>query len=261
MTRLSILGRTLPVLGLIAAGVGLGASAAHATSFARACKHPGWVTSDPSGGTSIGTHYYASNNMWAASGYDVSQTMKVCSPGNWAVRTRADNRSGDGAVKTYPNVHRDYHNWGTGHEPKISAFSSLSSTFASRSPHVGIYNGAYDIWINGVADGGSTELMIWTDNHRQVPAGRVVKKGLEFSRRTWKLWATDDHRYLAFVPNKPIRHGSMALKKRLGWLASHGYLPHGSTLGQVDFGYEIVSTNGVFHKFKIDRFKVTSSRK
>ena len=72
--------------------------------------------------------------------------------GNWSVTATADNSSGDGAVKTYPNVHRDYHNWNAGHE-RSSARSrrSIRSTFASRSPHVGIYDGAYDIWMNGVA--------------------------------------------------------------------------------------------------------------
>lgn len=261
MIRLSTLGRTLPVLGLLAVTIGLGASSADARDLARPCRHPEFVTSDPDGGQSIGKHYYAHNNMWNAGGYNVSQTMRVCSPGNWSVSARADNKSHDGAVKTYPNVHRDYHDWGTGHEPKLSAFRSISSTFASRSPGVGIYNGAYDIWINGVADSGSTELMIWTDNHRQVPAGRVVRKGLKFSNRTWKLWATDDHRYLAFVANKRISHGKISLKKRFAYLTRHGFLPKGSTLGQVCFGYEIVSTKGTFHKFKIDRFTVRSSRK
>ena len=260
MTRHSIPGRLLPVLGLIATASVLGASSADAQDLARPCKHPSFVTSAPDGGRSFG-RYYAHNNMWNAGGYNVSQTMRVCSPGNWSVSAKADNKSGDGAVKTYPNVHRDYHNWGTGHEPRLSAFSSISSSFASRSPHVGIYDGAYDIWLNGVADDGSTELMIWTDNYRQRPAGHVVAKGLEFSRRTWKLWATGDHHYLAFVPNKPLGHGTIALKKRFGWLTSHGYLRKGSTLGQVCFGYEIVSTTGTFHRFKIDRFKVTSSRK
>jgi hypothetical protein len=265
MRRLSILGRTLPAVGMVAVAVTVVAASADATSndggLKRACKHPAFVISGNEGGQPIGKHYYADNNMWNAGSYNVSQTMRVCSPGNWSVTARADNSSGDGAVKTYPNVHRDYHNWSTGHEPRLSAFSSITSKFASRSPHVGIYNGAYDVWLNGVADSGSTELMIWTDNHRQVPSGRVVKKGLEFSRRTWKLWATDDHRYLAFVPNRPVRHGTMALKKRFAYLTAHGYLPQGSTLGQVDFGYEIVSTNGSPHKFKIDRFSVRSSRK
>jgi hypothetical protein len=245
------------VLGLAVAVIGLGASSADASKFARSCKHPKFVTSKWEG-RSFG-RYYADSDMWNAEGNDVSQTMRVCSPGNWSVTAKIGNRST--AVKTYPNVHRDYHNWGNGHEPKLSAFSSISSTFASRSPHVGIYNGAYDIWLNGVADNNSTELMIWTDNHRQVPSGRVVERGIEFSHRTWKLWASGDNSYLAFVPNRTLGHGTIALKKRFSYLVKHGYLPKGSTLGQVDFGYEIVSTNGTPQKFKIDRFKVMSSRR
>jgi hypothetical protein len=102
--------------------------------------------------------------------------------------------------------------------------------------------------------------MIWTDNYRQTPGGHQVAKGLKFSHRTWKLYS-DGHGYLAFLPNRPLAHGKIALKKRFGYLVSHGYLPKGSTLGQVDFGYEIVSTNGTPQKFKIDRFKVMSSRR
>ena len=78
---------------------------------------------------------------------------------------------------------------------------------------------------------------------------------------TWKLWSTSDHRYLAFVANKRLGHGTISLKKRFSYLVTHGYLRRGSTLGQVDFGYEIVSTNGTRHRFKIDRFSVTSTRK
>jgi hypothetical protein len=42
---------------------------------------------------------------------------------------------------------------------------------------------------------------------------------------------------------------------------AHGYLPRRSTLGQVCFGYEMVSTNGTTQKFKVDRFSVRSSRR
>jgi len=261
MKHLSLLGRLLPVLALVAVAVGLGAAGADAKGTARACKHPDFVLSGNDGGRSVGKYYYADNNMWNAGGYNMSQSMRVCSAGNWAVTARADNSSGDGAVKSYPNVHRDYHNWGNGHEPKISSFASLKSQFASRSPHVGIYNGAYDIWLNGVADSNSTELMIWTDNYRQRPSGRVVAKGIQFSNRTWKLWSSDNNHYLAFVANKPLGHGTISLKKRMTYLMSHGYLPQGSTVGQVDFGYEIVSTGGKAHTFKIDRFSVTSRMK
>ncbi|MBO0847279.1 MAG: hypothetical protein J2P22_17905 [Nocardioides sp.] len=111
--------------------------------------------------------------------------------------------------------------------------------------------------MDGVASSGSTEVMIWTDNHRQVPSGHVVKRGLRFSHRTWRLYATGDHGYLAFVPRHPLHHGRISLEKRLSYLVRHGYLRHGSRISQICFGYEIVSTHGAFHRFKIDRFSIT----
>jgi hypothetical protein len=259
MKRLPLVRRILPVLTLVAVAAGVGTAGAEASGTARPCVHPRFVTSGWEG-HSFGK-YYADSDMWNAAGYKVSQHMRVCSPGNWSVTATADNSNGDGAVKTYPNVHRDYHNWSNGHEPRLSSFRSMRTQFASRSPHIGIYNGAYDIWMNGVADGDSTEVMIWTDNHRQVPSGSVVKRGLRFSHRTWRLYATSDHSYLAYLPNKPLPTGTIALKARLGYLISHGFLARGSTVGQVCFGYEIVSTNGSSHRFKVDRFSVSSSRK
>ena len=31
-------------------------------------------------------------------------------------------------MKTYPNVHRDFHNWDTGQEPRLSSFKRIRST-------------------------------------------------------------------------------------------------------------------------------------
>ena len=45
-------------------------------------------------------------------------------------------------------------------------------------PGTGIYDIAYDIWLNGVP--GNREIMIWTENHGQIPSGAVAK-GLSFS--------------------------------------------------------------------------------
>jgi hypothetical protein len=253
MKHLPLLGRLLPVLTLLALTVGLGATSADAAGTARACVNPSFVTSDPNGGQAFG-RYYVHNNMWNIGGYSVKETLRACSAGNWSVTATADNRNGDGAVKTYPNVHRDYG------APALSSFTTIRSSFASRSPHVGIYDGAYDIWMNGVASSGSTEVMIWTDNFRQVPSGSVVHRGLRFSHRTWRLYATDDHSYLAYVPDRPLHHGTIALKKRLGYLVSHGLMPRSSTVGQICFGYEIVSTQGSPARFKIDRFSITSKR-
>ena len=125
------------------------------------CTKPYFTTSGSNGGVTD-NGYYVHNNLWNASGYPGTKgTTQVCSYRSWNHTGTAKN-TGDGAVKTYPNVHKDYSG------RTISSFSKLTSTFAATSPNAGIYNVSYDLWLNGVPN---DEVMIWTDNRKQVPGG------------------------------------------------------------------------------------------
>ncbi len=213
------------------------------------CTKPQFVTSQAFGGWTDGA-YYLYNNMWNVSGYSVSQTLYACSHSNWYVVAEMNNDSGDGAVKTYPNVQMNFN------EPKISSFHSITSTFAETGPGTGIYEDAYDIWINGVASSGSTELMIWTDNVRQVPSGSV-QAAVTFGGRTYKVWKSGS--YIAFVAGTNFSAGSMNLLQFFDWVIAKGWIPASSTLGQIDYGAEIVSTNGVPATFTFTNFSVGTS--
>ena len=239
-------------------GSTLGTWAVAPTANAASCTDPKFVTTDPNGMWGDGK-YIVHNNMWNASSYRVSERLSACSFRNWKVTATADNRSGDGAVKTYPNVHVDYHDWGTGHEPRITAFKRIRSSFAMRSPGVGIYDVAYDIWLNGVP--GNREIMFWTDNHRQVPSGRIVARGVTFAGRTWKVWASQGNSTISFVPTQRMTHGTINIKRQLLWLMKRGMIQRGSTLGQICYGVEVVSTGGSARRFKVDEFKVDTVRK
>ncbi len=228
-----------------------------AATAAAACSNPSFVTSDPNGMWST-RGYIVHNNMWNVSGYDVSERLSACSHRNWSVSVTADNSSGDGAVKTYPNVHKDYHNWSTGAEPRLSTFRTIRSTFAARTPRVGIYNAAYDIWLNGVP--GEHEVMIWTDNYRQVPAGSQFAK-VRLSGHTWRVYATEGNHYIAFVPTQRLTRGALRLKSMLSWLVGRGRLERNVTLGQICFGFEVVSTDGSPAVFSVSDFSVTSTRR
>jgi hypothetical protein len=218
------------------------------------CANPAFSTSEGDDGWSD-DDYYVQNNMWNASDYTVSQKLAACSAGNWSVTTTADDNQGDGAVKTYPNVHKDYHDWDSGKEPPLSQYSRLTSTFAATTPHTGVYNVAYDIWLNGVP--GNREIMIWTENYRQSPAGDKVAGGLSFSGMTWDLYATDDNEYLAFIPSRPLTKGTLDLKAFLDYLVKNGHVPANSTLGQICYGVEVVSTGGKPARFQFTDFSVT----
>jgi len=144
------------------------------------CTNPYFTTSGSNGGITDGA-YYVHNNLWNASGYPGTKgTTQVCSFHSWNHIGTASN-NGDGAVKTYPNVHKDYSG------RKISSFSRLTSTFAATSPGVGIYNVGYDLWLNGVPN---DELMIWTDSRKQVPAGSKVASNVKVGGHTRDVYAT-----------------------------------------------------------------------
>jgi hypothetical protein len=214
-----------------------------------ACTNPAFVTSDPNGGWSNGG-YFVHNNMWNSSAGLGPETLYACSYHSWYVVSNQTNNAG--AVKTYPNVHKDYS------DMPIGSFHTITSTFAATSSHVGIYDVAYDIWTNGIATSGSTEFMIWTENFKQVPAGSRVATAT-FGGRTYDVWKTSDNHYIAFVPTVVFTSGTVDILQIFTWTMSQGWLPSNSTLGQIDFGVEIVSTNGVNATFEVTDFSITTN--
>lgn len=213
------------------------------------CTHPQFTTSDPTGGWTDGS-YFVYNNMWNAAHYSVQQTLYACSFSNWYVVANMNNDSGDGAVKTYPNVHEDFN------EPAISSLHTITSTFAEQSPHRGIYEDAYDIWLNGVATSGSTEVMVWTENFGQSPSGSLQGTA-SLGGRTYKVYRAGS--YIAFVADTNFTSGSVNLLQVFDWVMAKGWIGSNSTLGQIDYGAELVSTGGTPATFSFTNFSVSAS--
>jgi hypothetical protein len=226
------------------------ASAPPTTAGSAACQHPQFQTSDPTGMWNLDP-YFVMNDMWGISGYNVTQTLYGCSSSNWYVVATMDNSNGDGHVKTFPNSHRDFAS-----APTINSFSSITSTFAETSPGTGIYEDAYDIWVNGIASSGSTEVMIWNDNHGQTPAGSV-QGTVTLDGRSYTVWKSGT--YIAFVANSNFTAATMNLTDFFKWIMSKGWLTSSATLAQVDYGVELVSTNGVPATFTFSNFSVNAS--
>jgi hypothetical protein len=117
---------------------------------------------------------------------------------------------------------------------------------------------SYDIWLNGTASAGSTEVMIWTENYNQVPAGSKAAT-VSLGGRTYDVWKTFDNHYIAFVPTVAVTSGSMNLLEIFQWLMSRGWLATNAYVSQIDFGVEIVSTNGTDARFDFTDFSITSN--
>jgi hypothetical protein len=195
--------------------------------------------------------FYVDTDTWNAANYPVSQTMYVCDFNSWYVVAKMDNATGDGAVKTYPNVHKDFNA-----APAISSFSAISSSFAHAGPQVGIYEFAYDIWLNGIASSGSTEVMIWTDNFTQVPSGSV-QETVTFDGQSYAVYKSGS--YIAFVETNNVTSGTVNLLAFFNHIISKGWIPSTSTLGAIDYGVELVSTNGMDATFVVSGFSLTAN--
>jgi hypothetical protein len=195
--------------------------------------------------------FYVDTDTWNAANYPVSQTMYVCNYNNWYVVANMNNSTGDGAVKTYPNVHKDFNS-----AAKISSFSTISSSFAHTAPHVGIYEFAYDIWLNGIASSGSTEVMIWTDNYNQVPSGSSLET-VTLDGQQYKVYKSGS--YIAFVENTNVTSGTVNLLSFFNHIIAKGWIPSTSTVGAIDYGVELVSTNGADATFQVNNFSLTAN--
>jgi hypothetical protein len=206
--------------------------------------------SNPQDGITL-SGFYVDTDTWNAANYQVSQTMYVCDYNKWYVVANMNNNTGDGAVKTYPNVHKDFSG-----APQISSFSTMSSSFAETAPHVGIYEYAYDIWLNGIATNGSTEVMIWTDNYNQVPSGSVLET-VVFDGQSYQVYKSGS--YIAFVDTTNVRSGTVNLLSFFNHIIAKGWIPAASTVGAIDYGIELVSTNGADATFQVDNFSLTTN--
>jgi Glycosyl hydrolase family 12 len=260
-----VLRKSLIALSSLSVGLlGLTLPAAAATTNGSTCTDPHWSTSGPGGGRSgpgiihVGdSPYILDNNMWNAAGNDVSQTLNVCSHGSWYVDDTipADTST---AVKTYPNVHVDYINWVTGVSPLLSHYKKITSSYAGRGPGTGIYEFAYDIWLNGFG-AGHNEVMIWTQNHGQTPGGSLIASDIRVSGLAWDLYASSDNSYIAFVPANGAAYpsGTLDLTAFFDYLITNGNVVSTSTLSQIDYGIEVVSTGGGTVRYDVTNFRVT----
>jgi hypothetical protein len=206
------------------------------------------TASNVQAGITIGS-YYVTNDTWNAAGHQMSQTMNICSASSWYVT--ANLPKGNTAVLSYPNVHEDFSS-----APEISSFKTISSSFAEAGAHIGDYEYAYDMWLNGIADSTSTEVMIWTDNYGQTPSG--TKEG-SFSDggQTYTVWKSGS--YIAFVDNTNVTSGTLNLLEFYNDIIKQGWIASTSTVLQIDYGLELCSTDGTTATFAVNNFSISTN--
>jgi hypothetical protein len=197
------------------------------------------------------------NNMWnnhSGAGPTGTYTLNACNYDNWyEIARQQPSTVSPGAVRAYPNVHKDYND--------VPLSSVYSARFAHNTTQVSgmIWNVAFDVWIN---DGFDNELMIWTENLGQRPAGNVVGN-VTIGGKAYQLWrdGSGTGGIFTYVSVEPQRSGTMPLGSFFADLQTRGWLePRAGggpdTTWQVDYGVEVVSTNGVDHRWNFNDFEM-----
>jgi hypothetical protein len=202
--------------------------------------------------------YYVTNDSWNAGHYSgLSQTLFVCNYNSWYSVSAMNNDSGDGAVKTSPNVQETWYPTPT----KLSKWQSITSRFSDvppgSGPKYGIWEWEYDIWLNGLADSNSTEIMIWTYNNGQAPFGSPVGSFTDAGQGYVVYRSPAPGRYIAFVSLSDRLSGTVNLTDFFRYVIAKGWMPSSSKLYQICHGIELVSTNGKREKFAVNNFSVT----
>lgn len=210
-----------------------------------------------------GYNTYVGNNMWAAGGTGMTQTLTAIDPGKWYVVAKAP--AGNTGVLSYPNTQQLFNNWngsgwnGSGNQTDtpISRLEQLTSTFAENMNATPRTNAeaAYDIWLSSTS--GPDEIMIWTDNANRGTGGATQIGSGSFGGQKWTLlqyqggeviWSLDANE----------QSGVVDLLAMLRDLQSRGLVSSGAAIGEIDFGFEICSTGGVPETFSVSSYSLTA---
>jgi hypothetical protein len=236
-------------------GLGGNDGAAGEGGMAAACTNPTCVVSNngcSEGSGPAGSTYYLYDNKWncgPSSGQNCGpEKLYGCSYSSWYVTSNQP--AGNTAVLTYPAIQANFAN-----NPLVSSFHTITSTFAEKSPHVGDYEVAYDIWLNGQKN----ELMIWVDNYNQTPAGSKVATNVSLGGRTYDVWSNPSSGYMIFYANTTFTSGTVDILEIFNYAIQHNLLPANSTLSQLTMGVEICSTNGQDATWYFNNFSVTAN--
>jgi hypothetical protein len=189
------------------------------------------------------------NDMWNPPGAGHPQTIYVDNPGHWQVVS--DQPAGNTAVLAYPDVQQIFSLTSNAAAP-LSSFKTVVSDFAESMPNGGDNEAAYDIWLGTASSSFSQEVMIWVDDHRtNPPPGTVVGRPTFFGAK-YTVWDASGTVYMVRDSNETSGH--VDILTMLDWLESNGYSPAGSGLNQIDFGWEICSTDGKPATFTMSQY-------
>ena len=190
---------------------------------------------------------YVDQNVWSpVTGWQ--QTLYANSPADWQVV--ANMPAGNTSVVSFANTGQPMA------ETPLATFASLTSSFAETMNATPETSGwaMFDVWLNSWG----YEVMIQHDFAGNGDCSSVAS--VTFAGQPWHL--CDFGTTLAWKlgpdeANKTSEQmGTVDLLAMLTWLETHGYLPAGSNLTNISYGWEICSTGGAPETFTVTGYSI-----
>lgn len=227
----------------------LAAAAFCAPMAAHACV---WSSSAQYGSYTSGSFSW-NNDEWG-SGHN-TQTICVNSTTNWNIVSNQPNTSG---VKAY------------GHEAfyvgkALSSINTLSATLSQSTPSGGSWDAAYDIWDSTNA----YEIMLWTNwtgsagpiaNSYSCNGACPTYTNVSVGGGTWNVYegSNGSNKVISLLLTTKSNNKTLDIKAILNWIKSTGYFGN-ITVGSVQYGVEVTSTNSTNETFTINNWSLTSN--
>lgn len=188
-----------------------------------------------------GGRYTVQNNRW---GTEDRQCVAPIGDGFEVVA--AEGQVGPGAPKSYPSIGAGCH-WGrctTGSAlPLATSQLGGARTAVSIERAPGVWNAAYDLWLNTTASAGGqnddTEIMIWIDHQGFAqPIGDVVGQ-VDIAGASWTIWqGASGWDVITFVRDVGATSVDLPLAPFVDEAIKRGATQEGSYLTSVQFGFE-----------------------
>jgi hypothetical protein len=161
------------------------------------------------------------------------------------------------SVVSYPDVQQVF-TVTSGAPNPLTNFKSITSSYSESAPQTGDWEAAYDIWAGtSVNDPGSLEIMIWVDNHGQVPAGTKVAS-TTINGQSYSVWSAGKTP-VSLVLDSNQSSGTIDILGAMNYLKSAGYIPSNTGVNQIDFGWEICNTGGSTQTFSMNSYTLKAS--
>lgn len=250
--------RALSLIAALAltAGAAVATGAAAMTGVAQASTGTWkWCSSNPEGTWQPGGgKYLVQNDMWNSG----AGPQRICadSEGDWqATSTQAQ---GNTAVETYPDTGELFGTAAGQPADPVSGYTKIENNFTESLPPAtkGLSaEAADDVWLNNWG----IEMMIWVDNVGRSLAGSTKLGSATVSGQQFGVYKYGSSEFI-FDLNHNETTGRTNILASIEWLMKHGYVPTSATLTEVEFGFEVASTNGTAKTFRMSKYSVSTAR-